>query len=542
MDDVRGGLVFFPAMSENGMNGSRPLPHSLEAEEYLLSCCLLDGAETVARCIDARLKPESFYDPKHGIIFDHLVSLHDQRKPIDISVIAEELKSSRQLDQVGGYAFLAQVSSRIPTTAQAGYFIDKVREQSLLREIIRSSLKAVEKCYNFSGGIDEFLVEQKSLVDRIGEIRSSKPIRSLDSFQIPPDNDRSILLGNRFLNRGDGGVLSSTSGVGKSSISVQKAVLWSLGRPAFGIVPNGELRSLMVQSEDSDGDIAEVWASMVHGLKLGEEERKLVGDRVKIATNRTHRGKAFIAWLRRQIALHKPDIVWLNPLQAFIDGDLKDSRDIGNFLREGLNSLNEKEEFGYIIVHHTTKPPQAAADRKDRQWNEVMYDMAGGAEIINWARFIMSLRARDEEGKFDLILAKRGRRAGVTVKVPQGAAEREEIITTIPLRHSTARIEIPGRSKPLNAIFWEEGEKAVKKTEPRKPAKDKNDFPDFAIIFPVEQSKAANLATLHRLAMQVKPIGKTTLYERICSFVEQGAVIRDDNFGVPRYWRKLTTD
>ena len=66
----------------------------------------------------------------HGVIFERLLDLYNRQAPIDISVVAEELKTARQLDQIGGYAFLTQVSSRIPTTAQAGYFIEKVREQS----------------------------------------------------------------------------------------------------------------------------------------------------------------------------------------------------------------------------------------------------------------------------------------------------------------------------------------------------------------------------------------------------------------------------
>jgi replicative DNA helicase len=141
----------------------RTMPHSLEAEEYLLSCCLLDGADVVSRCLEARIKPASFYDPKHAIIYERLLDLYNRQAPIDVSVVAEELKTVRQLDQIGGYAFLTQVSGRIPTTAQAGYFIEKVREQALLREIIRSATGAVEDCYNFSGGIDEFVdqVEQK---------------------------------------------------------------------------------------------------------------------------------------------------------------------------------------------------------------------------------------------------------------------------------------------------------------------------------------------------------------------------------------------
>src|SRR5690349_14445158 len=84
------------------------------------------------------------------------------------------------------------------------------------------------------------------------------------SFSIPPANDKSILLGNRYLNRGDGLVLSSSSGMGKSSMSHQMAADWALGLPFHGIAPNGPLRILIVQSEDSDGDIAEVWQSLKH--------------------------------------------------------------------------------------------------------------------------------------------------------------------------------------------------------------------------------------------------------------------------------------
>jgi replicative DNA helicase len=157
----------------------RTLPHSVEAEEYLLACCLLDGADVISRCLEARLRPESFYLAAHGIIFERLLDLYNRQTPIDTAVLAEELKTARQLDAIGGYAFLTQVSSRIPTTAQAGYFIDKVREQHLLRELIKSATGAVEACHNFTGGIDEFVdqVEQNLFAvtqNRVSE--SAKPM------------------------------------------------------------------------------------------------------------------------------------------------------------------------------------------------------------------------------------------------------------------------------------------------------------------------------------------------------------------------------
>jgi replicative DNA helicase len=157
----------------------RTLPHSLEAEEYLLSCCLLDGADVLSRCLEARIKPESFYDTKHGIVYERLLDLYNRQAPIDVSVVAEELKTARLLDQIGGYAFLTQVSSRIPTTAQASYFIDKVRELALLREIIRSATGAVEDCYNFTGGIDEFVDQVEAKMFSVTQNRVSESAKQM---------------------------------------------------------------------------------------------------------------------------------------------------------------------------------------------------------------------------------------------------------------------------------------------------------------------------------------------------------------------------
>ena len=171
--------------AENSAPSARPpagrtLPHSLEAEQFLLSCCFIDGPDVISRCLEARLSPESFYDPRHATIFSCLLNLYNRQTPIETSVVAEELKTARTFDAIGGYAFLAEVSGRIPTTAQSSYFIDKVREQALLREIIRSATGAVEDCYNFSGGIDEFVDQVETKIFSVTQNRvseSAKPMR-----------------------------------------------------------------------------------------------------------------------------------------------------------------------------------------------------------------------------------------------------------------------------------------------------------------------------------------------------------------------------
>jgi replicative DNA helicase len=169
-----------PPQRSGAAAAGRGMPHSVEAEEYLLSCCLIDGAEVVARCLEAGVSPDSFFVPAHGIVFEKLRDLSNRQAPIDVAVLGEELKTAKQLDSVGGYAFLTRVSGSIPTTAQAGYFIERVRELQLLREIIRSATGTVEDCFNFTGGITEFVdqVEQRIFAvtqSRVSE--SAKPMR-----------------------------------------------------------------------------------------------------------------------------------------------------------------------------------------------------------------------------------------------------------------------------------------------------------------------------------------------------------------------------
>jgi hypothetical protein len=362
------------------------------------------------------------------------------------------------------------------------------------------------------------------------------PSKGFMEFTLPEAGDSSILIGDRYLCRADGAIITSTSGMGKSSLSLQMATAWALGRPVFdGLRPNGPLRSLIFQAEDSEGDMAEVKLGMIHGFSLTKDEQSLVSERVRIITDRVHRGLSFYQELKRQVEIHKPDIVWINPLLAFIGGDVNDAEAAGQFLREQLNSLNEPPRFAYIIIHHTAKPPKEATTRR---WNEVMYDMAGSADLTNWARAIISLRPADEEGEFNLVLAKRGLRAGFTRKAGE-AGSTVEPTTTIGLRHSKDRLEVQGRAKSLPAIFWEHFEAAA-------PSKPKHSgrpagtvFADIALAFPEGGSSAQGFRPIMRAAKELRPnIGTSTLVRIIDEAIEDGMLKADlSNPRAPKYYR-----
>jgi len=525
-----------PRPGKNGVNG---VAYSREAEEYLLSSVFMDGEEVFPQCLAAHLSAESFHLPAHQTIFECVADLHARRKPLTLDVVAESLRSRKLLEQMGGFAFLSEISSRIPTTAQASFFIEQVRDYELQRRFDRLAKTVVERgaANQEPGGFTAILGSAMEELSRLAAGVERANVKSFADFRVPPPGDRSILLGNRYLNRGDGGILSSTSGVGKSSIALQMAASWALGRPFMGMPSNGKLTSLIVQAEDSEGDIGEVWASIAAKMALTPEEIAEVRKRVIVVTNRTKRGPHFITWLRGLTAKYAPDIVFLNPLQAFLAGDITKGEDLGAFLREGLNSVNESGNFGFILIHHTTKP---AADPKERMWHEVMYDMAGGAELINWARFIISIRPREEFGSFSMVLAKRGSRAGITKDVPQGAGFRTEVVLTVPIKYAGGTVDAGGITIP--AIYWEQdGEGAAKISAEAKPAgaaRARLSFADAKSLFPVGKDKAVQFQVIARGAKN-KLVGtsQAAFTAHFKEWIEAGTVKTDSTkVNEPRYY------
>ncbi|MDZ4345948.1 MAG: AAA family ATPase [Candidatus Binatia bacterium] len=385
---------------------------------------------------------------------------------------------------------------------------------------------------------DEELTDPGPNSDKQPEIKApALTPRGINEFLVPPDNDATILLGNRYLCRGDGLVMVSSSGMGKSAMAIQAAVTWCFGLPFMGIAPNGCLRSLIIQSEDSDGDIGEIWASICFKMNLTVEQRAIAHERVVIVTDRLNRGPIFLAELKRQVAAGKYDLVWINPLAAFLSGDATTQETAADFLRAGLNGINTPPTFGYIIVQHTTKPA-TGKEKREREWFEVMYDMAGSYDIIGWARSIISIRPTPTFGEFNMVLAKRGRRAGVTKKVPQGAGYRLESAIIIPLKHCEEKMKVEGVTRELPIIFWEpreeSGEQPPEKLKGRPKA---NTSADFMAIFPVGLANARGVNELHREALKIKHLSKGSVYTIIDDAMAQRRIVCDStNPKAPLYY------
>lgn len=126
-------------------------PHSQEAEEYLLSSLFVGGADALAKCVQARLTPAAFYMAPHRMLFEAMLGVQRKGFGVDVATVAEDLRMAGKLDLVGGYAFLAKVSSRVPTSMQVGFFIEKVLHLWLLRVTLKRLQRSVSSIREWNG-------------------------------------------------------------------------------------------------------------------------------------------------------------------------------------------------------------------------------------------------------------------------------------------------------------------------------------------------------------------------------------------------------
>lgn len=129
---------------------TRVMPNRPEAEEHVISCCLLDN-QVISKCLNSGINGNSFYIPANGILFAEICDLYVTKPPVTLEVLADSLMSKGKIGDVGGFPYLMQVTGKVPTTAHADYFIDEVKKLHSLREVIKGCRAMAEGAYKYAG-------------------------------------------------------------------------------------------------------------------------------------------------------------------------------------------------------------------------------------------------------------------------------------------------------------------------------------------------------------------------------------------------------
>ena len=276
-------------------------------------------------------------------------------------------------------------------------------------------------------------VECQAAADRVAppKRKFAGTLLALGQFPepIPEKDNPAALFRNGWLRKGGGAFLIAPSGVGKSVLTVQAAICWALGKPFFGICPVRPLKIVVIQAEDDREEVAGFRNSVRHGLTtdfgfdagdidfaLGTEDPGTARVFFYKAVGKV--GDDFIEDLDALLEA-RPDIdlVIVNPFQSYFGGDCGRNSELSRFFRTKLDPVIKdaedlgRDRAGILFIHHTNKPPNDKDLRAE--WGNddfAQYIGAGGAEIVNWARVILSVMPSGVPGIFRYICGKRWQR------------------------------------------------------------------------------------------------------------------------------------
>lgn len=131
-------------------------PHNEDAEKGLLGSILIEsGGAVLADCRKASLLPEDFYNSAHQTIYAAMLALDDAGAPVDDITLPERLHSTGELKQVGGPAYINELSDRIEVTVHAAHWRVIVQEKARRRRLIATVTAACEKAYDPASPVSE---------------------------------------------------------------------------------------------------------------------------------------------------------------------------------------------------------------------------------------------------------------------------------------------------------------------------------------------------------------------------------------------------
>ena len=159
---------------------AKGLPANLEAERFVLGSILLDDSAFIQTA--GLLQPDDFSLEKHRRIFQRMLDLYENGRRIDRVTVAEELMKQGQLESVDGISYLVSLDDGLPRIANLESYVRIVRDKSLLRRIIFSSQKLMDRCFIGEDEPTEILAGAEESLLKLGDTGASDALVNCDTI------------------------------------------------------------------------------------------------------------------------------------------------------------------------------------------------------------------------------------------------------------------------------------------------------------------------------------------------------------------------
>lgn len=212
----------------------RIMPHSVEAEQAVVGSMLMDS-EAISIALEV-VNADDFYGRQYGLMFDAMLHLYNEGKPVDVLTLQARLRESGAPPEVGSLEFIREVVGAVPTSANVRAYAEIVKEKAVLRNIIRMNEDITNQCYAGTDSAQNITEEMEKNTIRLIQSKGGgdyMPIREvvvnvIDRIEAAAKNNGSVTgIPTGFLD-----LDYKTSGLQPSDL-VLIAARPSMGKTAF---------------------------------------------------------------------------------------------------------------------------------------------------------------------------------------------------------------------------------------------------------------------------------------------------------------------
>jgi len=177
--------------------GGRLQPQDIGIEKVVLGACIIE--QDAFGTVSDFLKPHSFYDSKHQVIFQAIQSLAAANSPIDMLTVVNQLQKTGNLENAGGPAYIAEISNSVLSSAHLDFHARVVAQKALARDLISYTSEIQKQAFDESQDIEELMQRAEGKLFELSKSNLKK-----DFTQIDPVIDEAYELLKKAAARTDG--------------------------------------------------------------------------------------------------------------------------------------------------------------------------------------------------------------------------------------------------------------------------------------------------------------------------------------------------
>jgi hypothetical protein len=349
----------FETLPTTRRNPDRLPPHSIEAEKGVIGCLLDSPEASLAYCFTKfNCSGEQFYDVKHKSIYGTLTEMSAKKAPINLVTVGQYLKDRNRLDDSGGFAYLSELMSSLPSSGLLSYYSDIVLEKYQLRQALTLCADQIDKIHNYQGNPSELIATFKERAFNLKVVSTKLPAIETLSESFKDVEPEPPILVDEIVHQYDKILFSGPAKAHKSWSMIDMGISISVGAPFWG-KPTTQGKVLYINLE------LPRWAC-----------QKRVAE-IAVAKNVKLRGDQFEMWhLRGTMAtaetilseiLHKKyALIIIDPIYKLLHGrDENAASDMGGLLML-LDSIAKSTGAAIAFASHFAKGDQSKKNAIDR--------------------------------------------------------------------------------------------------------------------------------------------------------------------------------